>query len=155
MLICYNGRLLAHFPQEGYSVKTQIIYVALRVPSERTKGAIRQVLELRRTHPAAMVSVDALSVEGDRVCLYVKLDVPISNTNPTAIAALQFVYDMNLNMYEYMPTYTHPPSPEERELAVRYLDVIMQENLDSQNQQETSAKPTKVSEPSQGEKINV
>lgn len=96
-------------------MKIQNIYVLLRVPTQKINLVVEQIKNLSSTHPLAQVNFAGLGFDGDKNRLILQIKVPLSNTEPSAIEAIRFVHDLNLNMFIYHPSFTAMPTSVEKE----------------------------------------
>lgn len=109
-------------------LKNQKVYITLRPYTAHLRGALNQVRELMKTHPGVDASIVGLSVDGDKARLILAIDVPVSNSHPAGVSALRFTHDMNLNMFDSAPSFSHPPTDMERDMAEQLLEMYPRVN---------------------------
>lgn len=105
-------------------LKSQKVYITLRPYVASLRGSLVQIRELMKTHPGADASIVGMSIDGDKARLILEIEVPISNSHPAGVSALRFTHDLNLNMFDYSPSFSHAPTDSERDMAEALLEMF-------------------------------
>lgn len=101
-------------PFGGTTLRKQTIYLCLRVPAQAVIPVTDRLSGLIDARPGVPVKVVALEAQGDRAVLYLEIDVTVSNSDPSSVAALELMHEVNLSMFDYSPFYNHAPSESDR-----------------------------------------
>lgn len=107
-------------------MKVQNIYMGIRIPANHLIKVIDQVQNSFGMYPGAQASLSGLSHDGDKITLTVQIVVPKSNTNPSAISAIQFAHHINESFYDYMPHHKEAPTVHEVDMLAAFQDKIIE-----------------------------
>lgn len=97
------------------------IHLSIRPRAKESVKAFEMLNSILDAYPAANGTLAGVGHDSRRVIFCMRFSVPVSNTDPGAIASIKCINAIFEKMFEYMPCYSAEPTEAEARAAESFL----------------------------------
>lgn len=114
-------------------MKTQNVYICVRVEIAVLKKVVSSLQSLISAYPESPSAIVALGFDGDRASLYTEMQVCRSNDDESAIQCLRLAHRIHSTFATLGVHYSAAPSQQERDTMLGFKEGSAREQLVANN----------------------